>query len=54
MHPSRRGGRQREREKQALSREPDVGLDPRTLGSQPEPNTYAQLTEPPRCPSFSF
>ena len=39
------------------SREPDVGLDPRTLGSRPELKADASLTEPPRCPSkvhFSF
>ena len=37
--------RQRHRkreEKQAPCREPDVGLDPRTLGSRPEPKTDAQ------------
>ena len=28
--------RHREREKQALCREPDVGLDPHTPGSRPE------------------
>ena len=35
--------RHRQREKQAPCREPDVGLDPRTLGSWPEPKTDAQL-----------
>ena len=29
--------RRRQREKQAPHREPDVGLDPRTPGSRPEP-----------------
>ena len=29
-------GRDGQREKQAPCREPDMGLDPRTLGSQPE------------------
>ena len=39
--------RHRQREKQALCGEPDVGLDPRTLGSQPEPKSDAQpLTNP--------
>ena len=32
----------RQREKQAPCREPDVGLDPRTPGSQPEPKADAQ------------
>ena len=31
-----------------LSREPNVGLDPRTLGSQPEPKADASPTKPPR------
>ena len=34
--------RQRERQKQAPCGEPDVGLDPRTLGSYPEPKADAQ------------
>ena len=38
----RKRGRDRQREKQAPCREPDVELDPRTLGSQPEPKTDAQ------------
>lgn len=33
-----------------LSKEPDVGLDPRTAGSWPEPEADAQPTEPPRHP----
>lgn len=44
-------GRQREREGEAgspLTREPDAGLDARTLGPGPE----AQPTEPPKCPNF--
>ena len=32
----------RQREKQAPCREPDAGLDPRRLGSQPEPKADAQ------------
>ena len=32
----------RQYEKQAPCREPDAGLDPRTLGSRPEPNADAQ------------
>ena len=31
----REGQRHRQREKQVPCREPDVGLDPRTLGTQP-------------------
>ena len=40
----RDGGRQRhrQREKQAPCGEPDVGLNPRTPGSQPEPKADAQ------------
>ena len=32
----------RQREKQASCEKPDVGLDPRTLGSQPEPKADTQ------------
>ena len=35
-------GRNRGREKQAPRGEPDVGLDPRTAGSRPEPKADAQ------------
>ena len=35
--------RHRQREKQAPCREPNVGLDPRTLGSCPELKAAAQL-----------
>ena len=38
--------RHRQREKQAPCREPDVGLDPRTLGSQPELKPDAQPLSP--------
>ena len=34
--------RQRQREKQAPCREPDVGLNPGTIGSCPEPKADAQ------------
>ena len=34
--------RHRQREKQASHREPDMGLNPRTLGSQSEPKVDAQ------------
>ena len=33
-----------------LSREPDVGLDPRTLRSRPELEADASLTKTPRHP----
>ena len=49
---SQEGG-QREREKQAPpNREPDVGLNPRTPRSWPEPKADASLTEPPRHSFF--
>ena len=34
--------RHRQREKQVPCREPDVGLDPGTVGSRPEPKADAQ------------
>ena len=43
-------GSERVKQIPPLSREPNVGSDPRTLGSQPEPKAGAQLTEPPRHP----
>ena len=42
--------RRRLREKQAPSGEPDVGLDPRTPGSRPEPKAYAQPLSHPGAP----
>ena len=45
--------RHRQREKQAPYGEPDVGLDPRILGSQPEPKADTQ-PEPPRHPHLGF
>ena len=43
--------RHRQREKQAPCRGPDVGLDPGSLGSHPEPKTDAQpLGRPGACP----
>ena len=48
-----RGEREREaEEKQAPCREPNVGLDPRTLGSQPEPKADAQPLSHPGVPVF--
>ena len=46
--------RHRQREKQAPCWEPEVGLDPRTPGSNPEPKADALTAEPPRHPSFFF
>ena len=45
------GQRHRQREKQAPRRDPDVGLDPRTPGSHPEPKADAQLLSHPGVPS---
>ena len=38
---------ERQREKQIPRREPNMGLDPRTLGSQPEPKADAQTLSHP-------
>ena len=49
------GGGAGEREADSpLSREPDIGLDPRTPGSLAEPKADASLTEPPRCPNIFY
>ena len=45
--------RHRQREKQAPCKEPDVGLDPRTSGSLPEPKADAQLLSHPGVPRGS-
>ena len=46
--------RHRQREKQAPHQEPDVGLDSRTPGSQPELEADTTI-EPPRCPrAYTF
>ena len=42
--------RHRRRQKQASCREPDVGLDPRTSGSRPEPEADAQPLSHPGIP----
>ena len=44
----------REREKQAPWKEPDVGLNPRTPGSCPEPNVDAQPLNHPGAPLYPF
>ena len=46
--------RHRQREKQAPCREPDVGLDPRTPRSCPEPKADAQPLSHPGVPLFPF
>ena len=46
-----------QREKQALWREPDVGLDPTTPGSRPEPKADAQPLShrvAPSAPDFLY
>ena len=43
--------RHRQREKQASCRELDVGLDPGTVGSRPEPKAGAQLLSHPGVPT---
>ena len=42
--------RLRQRKKQAACREPNAGLNPRTLGSRPEPKTDAQPLSHPGAP----
>ena len=42
--------RHRQMEKQAPSREPDVGLNPRTPGSRPEPKAGAKPLSHPGIP----
>ena len=44
--------RHRQREKKAPRREPDMGLNPRTTGSHPEPR--AQPLNHPGVPYFHF
>ena len=50
----RKRQRHRQREKQAPCKEPDVGLDPGTLGSCPEPKADAQLLSHPGVPLITF
>ena len=49
---TQRGQRHRKREKQAPCRESDAGLDPRNLGSQPEPK--AEPLSYPGVPDWPF
>ena len=46
--------RHRQREKQASCGEPDVGLDPGTQGSFPEPKADAQPLSHPGIPNPDF
>ena len=46
--------RHKEREKQAPCGEPDVGLNPRTPGSQSEPKADAQPLSQPGAPILNF
>ena len=50
LEKKRERQRHRQKEKQASCREPDVGLDPRTLASRPEPKVDAQLLSHPGVP----
>ena len=53
-HTERERQRHRQREKQAPCREPDVGLDPRTLRSRPKPKADAQPLSHPGIPLLGF
>ena len=44
------GGAGEGEEGSPLSRDPNAGLDPRTLGLRPEPKADTSLTEPPQVP----
>ena len=46
--------RHRQREKQTRCREPDMGLDPLTLGSLPEPEANTQPLSHPSAPLPKF
>ena len=46
--------RHRQREKQAPCREPNMGLDPGTPGSQPEPKVGTKLLSHPETPYTDF
>ena len=46
--------RHRQREKQAPGREPNMGFNPRTLGSQPEPKVDVQPLSNPGIPLLSI
>ena len=46
--------RETQREKQAPCREPDLGLNPGTPGSRPEPKADAQPLTHPGVPNFEI
>ena len=46
--------RHRQRDRQTPCRDPDVGLDPRTPGSQPEPKADAQPLNYPCAPALVY
>ena len=52
MRDTDRGRDNRQREKQAPCRGPDVGLDPRCPGSHPELKADAKLLSHLGCPYF--
>ena len=53
-HTEREKQRHRQREEQAPHREPDVGLDPGSLGSHPGLKADAKPLSHPGCLRFSF
>ena len=53
MRDTEREAETKQREKQAACEEPDVGLNPRTPGSGPEPKADTQPLSHPRVPLFS-
>ena len=50
----RNTGRGRSSKREVLCEEPDAGLDPRTLGSHPEPKADAQPLSHPGVPIHRF
>ena len=54
MRDTEREAVHKQREKQAPCREPDAGPDPRTPGSQPEPEADAQPLSHPGAHEFVF
>ena len=53
-HRMREREKERQREKQTPCGGPDAGLDPRALGSRPEPKTEAQPLSYPGAPGIVF
>ena len=54
MRDTERRKRHRQREKQAPCRDPNVGLNPRTLGSPPDQKADAQPLSHPGIPACSL